>query len=149
MFPLDVCPVKIPQYPRPPYANDHLHCVYMSCTAFLVRALCPICGLPIQAEPIIRARDAGALRVPALAGVGDEFILRLFDLALSCTAMPTSKRPTTLKLVAELEALWMEFSGKSAKLSDKVDSAWLQHSESFSKSFDEVFDEMTEMLEEP
>ena len=63
--------------------------------------------------------------------------------------MPTSKRPTTLKLVAELEALWMEFSGKSAKLSDKVDSAWLQHSESFSKSFDEVFDEMTEMLEEP
>ena len=59
--------------------------------------------------------------------------------------MPTSKRPTTLKLVAELEALWMEVSGKSAGL-NKVDKALRQHFEYERKTLVETIEEMSELL---
>ena len=101
-----------------------------------------------QAEPLIRARDAAALRTPALKDVHDDMILQLFDLALSCTAEPTNKRPSTLKLVAELEGLWMEISGKSTELSQKVDNALHRTNESSSKSLQEAFDDMSKMLDE-
>ena len=120
------------------FCSLHLCTLIVLCFAVLVN----------EAEPLIRARDVAALKAPALADVNDDIILRLFDLALSCTSMPTSKRPTTLKLVAELEALWMELSGKSTELSKKVDSALRRTNDSSSKSLEEAFDDMSKMLDE-
>ena len=60
--------------------------------------------------------------------------------------MPTSDRPTNLKLVAELEATWMELSGKSAGLNKKVDKALRQKLDHGKKTLAEAIEEMSEML---
>ena len=76
-----------------------------------------------QLEPLLAARNVAALKFPALIDASDDVILLLFDLAMSCTAMPTSKRPNTIKLVAELETLWSQLTGGTAELNKKVDGA--------------------------
>ena len=99
-----------------------------------------------QVEPLLVARDAAALKAPAFAAVSDAVILQLFDLAVSCTAMPTSRRPSTLKLVAELEALWSQIAVKSGNLSEKVDSA-LQHVKKHSvESLQDEIDSLLDVL---
>ena len=102
----------------------------MECTCLRLNASC-LLPTDRQVESLLVARNAAALKAPAFADVSDAIILQLFELALSCTAMPTGRRPNTLKLVAELEALWSQLAGKAADLSEKVDRV-LRQTEQYS-----------------
>ena len=108
------------------------------------RSFFPYTSLPLfeQLEPILTARDVAALKVPALADASDDVILRLFDVAMSCTAMPTSKRPNTIQLVAELEALWSQLTGAAAELNEKVDGALRHMGPNTAKTLLEEFDDI-------
>ncbi|CAI5508060.1 unnamed protein product, partial [Closterium sp. Naga37s-1] len=63
------------------------------------------------AESLVAAGKAEELKDPRL-DVPADLILRLAQLALRCTGMPTVSRPDMIQVVSELTALRKEFSGE-------------------------------------
>ncbi|CAI7780120.1 unnamed protein product, partial [Closterium sp. NIES-53] len=73
------------------------------------------------AESLVAAGKADELKDPRLDAPAD-LILRLAQLALRCTAMPTVTRPDMIQVVSELTALRKEFLGKvSSRMAERID----------------------------
>ncbi|CAI6003383.1 unnamed protein product, partial [Closterium sp. NIES-64] len=73
------------------------------------------------AESLVAAGKAEELKDPRLDAPAD-LILRLAQLALRCTAMPTVSRPDMIQVVSELTALRKEFLGKvSSRMAERID----------------------------
>ncbi|CAI5472384.1 unnamed protein product [Closterium sp. Yama58-4] len=73
------------------------------------------------AESLVAAGKAEELKDPRLDAPAD-LILRLAQLALRCTAMPTVTRPDMIQVVSELTALRKEFLGKvSSRMAERID----------------------------
>ncbi|CAI5519304.1 unnamed protein product, partial [Closterium sp. Naga37s-1] len=58
----------------------------------------------------VAARDVASFKDPRLEGPAD-LILRLAELALSCTAMPTASRPDMMRIIGDLKAMRAELAG--------------------------------------
>ncbi|GJP38445.1 hypothetical protein CLOM_g22880 [Closterium sp. NIES-68] len=72
--------------------------------------------------PFVAANDGVTFKDPALDAPTD-IILRLARLALSCTAMPTASRPNMIKVLAELEGIREEASGRAGdRMAMRIDS---------------------------
>ncbi|CAI5460415.1 unnamed protein product [Closterium sp. Yama58-4] len=65
---------------------------------------------PSQPQSIVAARDVASFKDPRLEGPAD-VILRLAELALSCTAMPTASRPDMMRIIGDLKAIRAELTG--------------------------------------
>ncbi|CAI5983209.1 unnamed protein product [Closterium sp. NIES-65] len=73
------------------------------------------------AESLVAAGKAEEMKDPRLDAPAD-LILRLTQLALRCSGMPTVSRPDMIQVVSELTALRKEFLGKvSSRMAERID----------------------------
>ncbi|CAI5973271.1 unnamed protein product [Closterium sp. NIES-65] len=67
-------------------------------------------NLKAWVAPLVSAHDVASFKDPRLEGPAD-VILRLAELALSCTAMPTASRPDMMRIIGGLKAMRAELTG--------------------------------------
>ncbi|CAI7788871.1 unnamed protein product, partial [Closterium sp. NIES-54] len=67
-------------------------------------------NLKAWVAPLVSAHDVASFKDPRLEGPAD-VILRLAELALSCTAMPTASRPDMMRIIGDLNAMRAELTG--------------------------------------
>ena len=79
-------------------------------TLLSIHALRPSVRLSPQINPYMQEGNTEALRHPSVEAPPD-VLLRLVQLAVSCTQMPTSRRPTMAEVVSSLEGIRRELYG--------------------------------------
>ncbi|CAI5517087.1 unnamed protein product [Closterium sp. Naga37s-1] len=67
-------------------------------------------NLKAWVAPLVAAHEVASFKDPRLEGPAD-LILRLAELALSCTAMPTATRPDIMRIIGDLKAMRAELTG--------------------------------------